>query len=173
MDSLSVNEILSVRENRKIAQQKLLDKYGENLISMTMNIPGAIKNSQEISKAFARAYFKLIEILKAEGYHIKFIELNNPKSGPLGFISIQGDSYELKRILVKYEESISIGRLLDIDILHDKLGIISRTDLDIDVRSCFLCDQPANVCRRLGSHSQEELKVFVNNRLDNYNTWKK
>lgn len=172
MKVLTVKEILNARSSRQEEQNKILKKYGGNLVSMTMNIPGPKKNSEAISKAFARAYFGLVEVLKFEGYIINHIEFSNEISGPIGFVSTEGQGNELKRLLVLYENSTTIGRLLDIDLINADKGLISRSDLELSPRKCFLCDEPANFCRRIQSHTYEELLEYVEHQLTEYNTWK-
>ncbi len=170
-EALTRDDILSARADRQLSQEKLLEEFGNNLVSMTMNIPGTVKNSEDISKAFAKSFFGLVEVLKFERFKIEHIECSNMKSGPIGFISIIGDCHELKRLLVLYEDSTTIGRLLDIDLIHEDEGMISRRDLDLEPRKCFLCDEEANVCRRNQTHSYHALMDYVNDCLDTYNTW--
>ncbi len=170
MSNLTKAKLLAARSKRKDSQEQILSQFGDNLVSMTMNIPGLEKSNEKIVKAFTKAFFGLIEVMKFEGYHINHVEFNDVTSGPVGFISCKGDCYELKCLLVLYEESTTIGRLLDVDIIHMKYGQITRSDLAFEPRKCFLCDEEANFCRRNQTHTLDELMEYVNERLKVYNT---
>lgn len=160
--------ILAAREERSRIQECLLLEHGNNLISMTMNIPGPVKNSQVITKAFRKSFMALLETLEFEGFGIDHTGHINNVTGPLGFISLKGDSRKLKLQLILFEESNPLGRLLDIDLVNHEEGVISRASMGIDTRKCFLCREEANICRRMQRHSYKELMTFVNRCLDDY-----
>lgn len=170
MSTLTKAQLLTARSNRKDDQERILNEFGNNLVTMTMNIPGLEKSNERILKAFRRAFSGLIEVMKFDGYRINHVWFSNEISGPVGFISCEGDCYELKRLLVLYENSMTIGRLLDVDITHMKYGQITRSDLALEPRRCFLCGEEANFCRRNQTHTFGELMEYVNEKLNVYNT---
>lgn len=172
MSVLTASEILKARDDRAFEQEKLLAKYKANLISVTMNIPGDIKTNPDISMAFARAFFGLIEILKFNGLRLDHVAFSNEITGPVGYVCTDGDPWDVKQLLIRYEESVSIGRILDLDLIGKDYGPISRRDLGLDPRSCFICQRPANVCRREGRHTKAELSDYVHSTIETYNTWK-
>ena len=67
----------------------------------------------------------------------------------------------LKRMAVSLESAHPLGRLADIDILTETGKSVSRTDLGLPPRSCFLCGEPAALCRRSKKHAQGELAAFI------------
>jgi holo-ACP synthase len=67
----------------------------------------------------------------------------------------------LKRMAVRLEREHPLGRLADIDILTATGEPVSRADLTLPPRSCFLCEQAATLCRQKKTHSQERLMRFI------------
>jgi holo-ACP synthase len=68
---------------------------------------------------------------------------------------------ELKRLAVRLESRHSLGRLADADVMAEDGRVLSRADMGLPPRACFVCSEPAALCRRLGRHTPEELSVFV------------
>ena len=63
------------------------------------------------------------------------------------------------RTCVKTEESLPNGRLLDIDITDKRP--ISRSDLGLPPRRCFICSGVAAECVATQRHSREEIAAFI------------
>jgi len=60
-------------------------------------------------------------------------------------------------VRIETEESISGGRLLDIDVMNKDGAVVSRELLGFPPRKCFICDKPAIICASRRLHSQQEL----------------
>jgi holo-ACP synthase len=69
--------------------------------------------------------------------------------------------FTLKRMAVRLEREHPLGRLADIDVLTETGTIISRADLGLAPRRCFLCDEAAMLCRQRNSHPQEQLMACI------------
>jgi holo-ACP synthase len=67
----------------------------------------------------------------------------------------------LKRMAVRLEREHPLGRLADIDILTPAGEPLSRADLGLAPRACFLCGEPAALCRRRRQHPQQLLVDFT------------
>jgi len=63
----------------------------------------------------------------------------------------------IKRICCDIEEGY---RLLDIDV-YDAHGCVSRLDIGLSERKCFLCDEAASWCIFNEMHSAEELLEYT------------
>ena len=72
----------------------------------------------------------------------------------------------LKRMAVGLESEHPLGRLADIDVLTSAGVPVSRADLALPPRACFLCGESATLCRRRQNHSQELLMGFMRSLLD-------
>lgn len=66
--------------------------------------------------------------------------------------------------MVEFEETHPFGRLIDIDIVILKEGMVvpvSREAFNYAPRQCFICEQTAKVCARNRKHSLEELESHI------------
>jgi holo-ACP synthase / triphosphoribosyl-dephospho-CoA synthase len=69
---------------------------------------------------------------------------------------------------VDIEENHPLGRLMDIDVINVRHQI-SRRDLNLSPRRCFLCDEEAHVCVRAQTHAIEvDIEDFILTAFKNY-----
>lgn len=156
---LTLMDLLDSRENRAAHQQELLKKYGGSLISMTLNIPGPVKDSPEYRKVLHCGMKAMKESLDAE--HITFEEVRELVTGTEGYICVKDvEPTELKKIAVRIEEVNPLGRLFDMDVLTADGGI-SRAALGAPPRRCLICQRDAKACARSRAHSMEDLLAEV------------
>jgi len=173
MRNISLEEMLAVREERACIQDRLLETEGKTILSFTMNIPGAVKNSEWIQKSFDYGKADLLAHMEYCGILIREACIRELDSGPEGYFVIDSMlSAELaKRNVVVFEEAHPIGRWFDIDIKRSNGQAVSRGEIGLAPRKCFLCDQDAKACGRSRKHSVEELyevtdkslRLFVEN----------
>lgn len=150
---VTLKDLLDSREQRVWHQQELLEKYGGALISVTLNIPGPIKDREEYRKVMDWGMEQLLKELE----NVAFSEVKYLKTGAEGYISVQNmDAIELKKIAIKHENLEPKSRLLDIDVMTQNGGI-SRSALGVAPRKCLLCEENAKACARSQKHSIEEL----------------
>lgn len=150
---VTLKDLLDSREQRVWHQQELLEKYGGVLISITLNIPGPIKDREEYRKVMDWGMEQLIKELG----NVAFSEVKYLKTGAEGYISVQNmDAIELKKVAIKHENLLPKSRLLDIDVMTQNGGI-SRSALGVAPRKCLLCEENAKACARSQKHSMEEL----------------
>lgn len=150
---VTLKDLLDSREQRVWHQQELLEKYGGVLISITLNIPGPIKDREEYRKVMD---WGMEQLLKELG-NVAFSEVKYLKTGAEGYISVQNmDAVELKKVAIKHENILPKSRLLDIDVMTQNGGI-SRSVLGVAPRKCLLCEENAKACARSQKHSMEEL----------------
>ena len=155
---VTLKELLDSRENRVWHQQELLDKHGGVLISVTLNIPGSIKDKPEYRKVME---WGMEALLAAFGTNVMHSENRFLKTGAEGYVCLEGlDKTEAKYLAVIIESMSPKARLLDIDVM-DRDGVVSRSELGLDARKCLICDEDAKVCARSQKHSIEELIARV------------
>lgn len=154
-NSLTLADLLDSRENRVNHQLYLLEKYDKSiLISMTLNIPGPVKDNEQYRKALEIAIERLKAILDSnEIFHAQILheEFRPLKTGPEGYLVVSPVSpkelglrefnaselaCEIKKLAIKVEEADSLGRLFDIDILYCDCDEQAASPLQIhDIRS--------------------------------------
>lgn len=159
---VSLSDMLQARENRQSFQQQLIAKYSQDtLLSITLNIPGEIKNSVVLEKFF-RKQIEQIKELFIEELVDEFI--SNTFTGNEAFLMINIDPFELKRQLIEFEESLPERRLLDLDVLYSNYGQlvqVNRGDFNLPARQCLICEQDAKICGRNRQHSVGEIRQKI------------
>ena len=151
---VTLMELLDSREQRVCHQKKLLEKYGGVLVSVTLNIPGPVKDKPQYRKVME---WGMEALLGAFGPNVVYNETRFLKTGAEGYVCIDGlMAEEAKYIAVLVESMAPKARLLDIDVI-DKDGAVSRSKLGFEPRKCLLCDDDAKACARSQKHSMKEL----------------
>lgn len=160
-------EVLDRKEKRQEIIDKLSSRYKDcSVLIFTLNIPGPIKNNDKLDELFnygkKQIKYKLKKIGSKCIYQKDYILI----TGPEMFLVIQGDCKELKKEMVYLEDS-EIGRIFDIDIFS-KGKFISRTDLNIEERKCFICNKPAKICARSRAHTVNEMLIYIEKIMKKY-----
>ena len=173
---LTLMDLLDSRENRVNHQKELLEQYpGSTLISMTLNIPGPVKDRPEYRKALETGLHRLKTMFNFRAIlHEEFRPLI---TGPEGYLVVNGDPMTIKKAAVAAEEADALGRLFDMDVLvigdaavPDEKGhysltdirSISRDQLGAEPRKCLLCGENAKACARSRAHSMDDLLSKIN-----------
>lgn len=162
--TLTLMELLDSRENRVKHQQELLGRYGKILVSMTLNIPGPVKDRPEYRAALREGLKRLVGALGED--KILYEEIRELETGPEGYLSVDAGGFDVKRAAVAVEEADALGRLFDIDVLTSDGGI-SRSDLGAKPRKCLLCGADAKVCARGRVHDMDLLLAKIDEILEN------
>lgn len=165
--SVSLEEMMAAREGRTYRQRSLLEQYaGTILLSMTMNIPGPVKTSTVLNETFNQMINKIEHILTNDMVFSRKLE------APTGweyYLVTHLSSLELKQKLITLEEISPIGRLFDLDVIqmsNNQVKPISRSDLGLPPRKCFVCSAVAKECSRSRKHSIEDMQEAISNILN-------
>lgn len=171
-DRPSLEAVLDNRESRRRRIDRLLaDRPDTTVVCFKLNIPGPVKNNEWIRKLFLKGMAAIEEVL-TPGTTPPVVREDFPNlpTGPEAFMVIGRNPLAVKRDMVALEDGNVFGRFFDIDVegggttAHP--GPISREDLSLSERTCFLCDQPAKVCARSRAHSVEEMLGFIEDSLE-------
>lgn len=155
---VTLKELLDSRENRVWHQQELLEKYGGVLVSVTLNIPGPIKDRPQYREVMEWGMMKLLSVF---GDRVCYHETRFLKTGIEGYICLVDiNPHQVKNLAIGVENMEKRGRLLDIDVLTNEGGV-SRSEMGMPPRKCLLCDEDAKACARSQKHSIKELLVKV------------
>ncbi|MFL2101427.1 citrate lyase holo-[acyl-carrier protein] synthase [Desemzia sp. FAM 23989] len=157
---VSLEEVLNNREKRVFFQTELLEHYSGSLVSFDCNIPGPIKNNSAIKSLFDTGKSILMDKLKEKEVAILTVKEWDNITGPELFLVANAKPDELKQLCVQIEET-PLGRLFDMDVLFKEstggLNSVSRRELGLPVRKCFICNDDAKNCGRSRKHSLEEM----------------
>ncbi|MDR7871101.1 MAG: citrate lyase holo-[acyl-carrier protein] synthase [Tissierellaceae bacterium] len=157
IDEKVILEILQSREDRRDKQLDLLKEYKSSLISFTLNTPGVIKDNEMYREIHEEGIDAITKILKKNNIMIIYKEVINKHTGSEGYMAVDLEALELKKMLVELEESHSLGRIFDIDVFDKEHNQISRIDIGLNSRRCLLCNKDARVCAKEKDHTYEDL----------------
>jgi holo-ACP synthase len=166
-ESVNLVEMMMARDARSQHQQDLLAKYPDKtLITITMNIPGPVKNSEGISRVFEQGYQKVLETVTPI-----FNEENDPatKTGREGYVIVESTPKEAKYAMLDVEHQTPLRSLYDLDVVYlkdGKLRQVSRTQLGFPGRKCFICGNLAKVCARNRVHTIEEMQEKIERMIE-------
>lgn len=147
-----LSEILNAREARASRQRELLRVYRCPVVCFTMNIAGPVKASPLIRRAFETGLAALEDGLRP--YRIHSREVIHEITGDEAIFCVDAGASELKAICTGIEESFSMGRLFDMDVL-DLQGQKLERSLQ---RCCLVCGKPGRSCAAGRLHSVESLQ---------------
>ena len=150
-------EILQSREDRRDTQLDLLKKYKSSIISFTLNTPGIVKDNEMYRSIHKEGYSEIKNLLTKNNITILYQKETNKSTGSEGYIVVNFDALELKKILIELEENHPLGRIFDIDVFGNNHNQISRSDLGLNSRSCLLCSKDARICAKEKNHTYEDL----------------
>lgn len=158
--------MLAARDARRRRQQSHFDTNpGQTLLVATVVAPGKYKLTHRtsiIAEAEREAlYFRFA------GHICNSLSLDLP-SGHETWLSLDIDPQEAKRIAVDIEDTHTLGRLFDIDIITSSLAPLSRTETGSAPRRCLLCGEDARVCMRAHTHTPDEVDASISRLVDAY-----
>lgn len=160
-DRPSLEKVLRGRELRWNLQEKLLLRFPEeSLLSFKLNIPGPVKRNPVILRIFQIGMEDIESLLDQKNLSPLFEKRVDADTGPEWFLVVSQDARALKRAMVDLEESMPLGRLYDIDVLHremNQIRSIERTEVGYPPRTCLVCGNEAKICAGARTHSLKEL----------------
>lgn len=154
---VTLMELLDARENRAAKQRELLEKSDGILISLTLNVPGPVKDRVIYRNALELGMEKLEKRLNPET--VLYREIRHLKTGSEGYLLLDAaktDARGTKLAAMDIEDAGDFGRLLDIDVMTADGGL-SRRELGRAARTCLLCGEDAKVCARSRRHEMADL----------------
>lgn len=153
-----MDKILEDREQRINNLKDFMNN--DNLyVVIKANIPG-INKQIFYAYFFVRFFKKLLE----RRYDCKRFKYFDSFDGPYYFLEIASkDLVSFKNELILLEDKHPLGRFIDLDVFLNSLVSLSRNDLGIGFRKCFLCNEIAYQCSREQKHSLEEILELIQN----------
>ncbi len=163
MTECTLLEILDAREDRVRRREALQKKKRCPVLSLTMNIAGAVKDTPLIRRAFHACLDVLWEEFREASASDP--ELMYRKTGPELLWALRVPARELKAYCIDLEEGDPSGRVLDLDVYDETGRAVSRTDLGAPERSCIVCGAPGRACAAGQKHSVEEVRAEAERRM--------
>ena len=157
MREVSLREVLDARDRRAEAQRQLLERYARPLISFTMNIPGPVKNSPQIRRAFDEGLRLLETALREAGFACEERQITHADAGNECLCAVNAPPTALKELCVRIEEGSAMGRLFDLDVIGPDGQKLARRE----ERRCLVCGAAGRGCASRRLHSLDELNAAV------------
>ena len=168
VEQVTLEQVLSARDNRSRRQSELIARYGLALICLTVNAPGNQKRTSAAKQAFHAGCDELLKKLSFRGISPVVFETYDRITGPEAYAVVNMHETMLKELTVQIENTHPLGRLLDYDVFGRDGNPISRTSLGYPARRCLLCSEPAHACARNRTHSTEELREKIDAMVERY-----
>lgn len=165
---VSLEEILSARECRVERQQKALTTWNLPLVSLTLVMPGPLKDSGQARFLLDEAIVEINALCARQGWPVRSFEAVRQATGPEALYVVDVDARLLKQALTELENQHELGRLWDMDVICPSEGSISRRSLGLDGRRCLVCDELGHACARSRAHPLPELMDAIRGRIDGY-----
>ncbi len=164
---VTLSELLNARSRRARRQKELLCRPGaHSLISFSMNMPGEIKRFPLLLSAFEEGLKAIRERIPHND--IRHYEESRENTGPEALFLLSSEAAFVKRITASIEESHTLGRLFDMDVLDTSGVSLSRSTLGLPPRTCLVCGENAKICARSKRHSMELILWRIARILNDY-----
>lgn len=167
MHYVTLNDMINARLIQKETRMKIFSKYQVPIIMMTVNIPGEIKCSDDILNVFLRGRYEIEKLFLYNRTHALHREERHVFTGDEYYCAVDEDAVKLKRWMISLEETLPLGRLLNIDVYDIGDKRISRKILGYPERKCLLCEQNAADCMKFRHHTEQELRKKILEMMEN------
>lgn len=154
LEAILENKQRRVQKQKELLAHALDDTF---LVSLSINIPGAIKLSHEALVIYEIAHAKIVELLSLKGFTCNEIYQQIAPTGAETLFTCKGDAKVFKALTCRLENEHLLGRLMDIDVLDNTGTLLSRSLFQMPKRGCLICDEEAFMCARSQKHSYEAL----------------
>lgn len=163
-----ITAVLESKDARVAFQKQLVADYSDaSILAVKLNIPGPIKNNDQLHRGFNHGLLSLIQALQAGDVDVKLVAQWDKPTGNEAFLTVAGPLEAVKRQAAAFEDQDAFGRLFDVDVFgHGQATALSRTRLGLPVRKCFICGRPAKECARSRRHSVSELQAVIQQVFD-------
>ncbi|MBA1393947.1 citrate lyase holo-[acyl-carrier protein] synthase [Lactobacillus sp. XV13L] len=160
---VGIDAVLADKDERVRKQRQLFQTFpGAVLLDVKLNVPGPVKNNRFIGRLFAAGAADLEGMLKKGGMAFDVAESWDRPTGCEKFYVLKENSRRVKELAMALEDSTVWGRLFDADVLVQKnKQAISRKELNLPLRKCFLCERAAKDCARSRRHSVAQLQDYI------------
>lgn len=163
---VTLQDVLDNRDQRVLRQNAALAKYERPIVSLTIIMPGPVKDNETTRYLMQEAVANLREICGKRRWAILDQNITMSITGSEAIFTIDAPAEDLKQQLISLEDEHPLGRLWDLDVIAPDRVSFSRTQLGFSGRKCLVCDEPAFACGRSRNHSLDELLGSIRDRID-------
>jgi holo-ACP synthase len=166
---VSLEQILASREHRAACQVAALARFQKPLVSMTVVMPGPVKDGPLPRTVLAEALREVHAALSTRNWPVLWREGRWSHTGPEGIYVVDVEAAQLlKAAAVELEDRHPPGRLWDLDVIAPGQRMLSRQQIGLLPRRCLVCERPAAECGRARRHSLQELSGVMQRIVNSY-----
>jgi len=165
-ETVGLDELLAARERRAALQAALIGRHKVPLVSLTIVMPGPVKDNDWARRALCEASLSFDTLCKRKKWPVMSHQLRSLRSGPEALYAVDADAAALKASTIELEDRHPIGRLWDFDVIDAGGSSLSRTALGLGHRRCLVCDRSARECGRARRHPLALLLSAIGNMMD-------
>ncbi|MWN31524.1 MULTISPECIES: citrate lyase holo-[acyl-carrier protein] synthase [unclassified Gilliamella] len=166
---ITLEQMLLAKEKRVQSQQEAIKRYHYPLISLSLVIPGPIKNSSGANRLFKEAIATIHSTLSKNDISLIHETHFHHITGCEAIIVAKCSADILKQCCINIEDNHPLGRLWDIDVIDPiTQQSISRAKFDHHSRQCLVCQQMAKVCSRSRKHTIDEVFSAIKKITNDY-----
>lgn len=159
MAEVTLEQMLAAREARVRMQDELRGRYGAPVVSFTMNIPGPVKNTPLIRRAFGEGCDALKAALADAGLPVLWSGVQEADTGCEALLAVEGEPLAVKRVCTAIEDADALGRLYDMDVLAPDGTKLDREAVGGGARNCIVCGAAGRGCASRRTHTVEDLQA--------------
>lgn|GEM_PF-2940383 len=167
-------KVLECRDKRFEILQEMVRKFGHCVV-VGVNFPGQFKRTAEAKKVQLEAVRAINHHLGVKRVYQRDESFLDGEFSFFAFHTYREGRRAFKKRLVEIEESNYLGRFFDLDYyvldLDDTIRCISRLDINMRMRPCYICTEVAKVCVKKQTHSSQELFEVISKRVKNFKRW--
>ena len=160
MQFVTMDDMIQARKFREKKMDEIIQNFQTPVILMTINIPGKLKNSDDIYNIFLNGRYEIEKKFLYEHSKVLARYERNVFTGNEFYCVVEEDPVVLKRWMLEIEES-EAGRLLNIDVFNEHQDKITRVMLGIPERKCILCGKRVSYCIKMQNHTEAEIRARV------------
>jgi holo-ACP synthase CitX len=138
------------------------------IVSCGLNISNTLKCEERFLDLCKRMTSDLLVLLSLKGFPASVVFEETGILGYITLIIVNEESQSVKKACVEFEESRPALRLFDADVMDAKGHQISRDELGLASRRCYLCSKPAKYCSAVGTHSPKDVLGAIERLLSEY-----
>ena len=167
MIKLTLDEIIKSRKRRAEKIQAMVKEHKNTVVCLTLNVPGKIRVFEFLNHAFNDGC-KRLENAFGNDNVILHKAYSPHATGYEAFYVLNKDAKDVKIITTRLEDGDDLGGVFNYDVFDVNGNEIKRVDVNIPLRKCLLCDEPASVCMKLSTHTPEDVVIKVQNIIEKY-----
>ena len=106
---ITLEDVLAAKEQRAKLQAELRDRYGATVVSVTINMPGAVKYSADTLNLLYYAVNELRQRIRDLRFPLCEERILHLSTGPVALLAVAGDAAKIKEIGMAIEQTTKFG----------------------------------------------------------------